>query len=138
MFWKEDTCFIHKEHSGINVINDEPEKKLNLIFFLYFLREWAEASKIYQFFYLCAKEIYLTHLALEYFKELTFKKKSKCNFIQSEAATRGVQWKRCFFWHRFFPVNFAEFLRTPILRNTSGWLFCTVMSQRLGRIKSQD
>ena len=49
MFWKEDTCFILKEHSGINVINDEPEKKLNLIFFLYFLREWAEASKIYQF-----------------------------------------------------------------------------------------
>ena len=49
MFWKEDTCFIHKEHSGINIINDEPEKKLNLIFFLYFLREWAEASKIYQF-----------------------------------------------------------------------------------------
>ena len=50
MFWKEDTCFIHKEHLGINVINDEPEKKLNLIFFLYFLREWAEASKIYRFF----------------------------------------------------------------------------------------
>ena len=73
-------------------------------------------------FRLCAKEICLIHLALEYFKKLTFKKNSKCNFIQSEAAPRGVQWKRCFFWHRFFPVNFAEFLRTPILRNTSGWL----------------
>ena len=57
MFWKEDTCFIHKEHSGINVINDEPEKKLNLIFFLYFLREWAEASKIYQFLTYVQKKI---------------------------------------------------------------------------------
>ena len=25
-------------------------------------------------------------------------------------------------WHRCFPVNFARFLRTPFLKNTSGWL----------------
>ena len=25
-------------------------------------------------------------------------------------------------WHRCFPVNFAKFLRTPLLQNTSGWL----------------
>ena len=25
-------------------------------------------------------------------------------------------------WHRCFPVNFAKFLRTPFLQNTSGWL----------------
>ena len=25
-------------------------------------------------------------------------------------------------WHRFFPVNFAKFLRTPFLKNTSGRL----------------
>ena len=24
------------------------------------------------------------------------------------------------FWHRFFPVNFAKFLRTPFSQNTSG------------------
>ena len=26
-------------------------------------------------------------------------------------------------WHRCFPVNFAKFLRTPFLQNTSGRLF---------------
>ena len=25
-------------------------------------------------------------------------------------------------WHRCAPVNFAKFLRTPFLQNTSGWL----------------
>ena len=25
-------------------------------------------------------------------------------------------------WHRCFPVTFAKFLRTPFLKNTSGWL----------------
>ena len=60
----------------------------------------------------------------------------------SEAATRGVLLKKVFFeilqnsqenicarasfliklrlWYRCFPVNFAEFLRTTILQNTSG------------------
>ena len=28
------------------------------------------------------------------------------------------------FWHRRFPVNFAKFLRTPFLQNTSGGCFC--------------
>ena len=27
-------------------------------------------------------------------------------------------------WHRCFPVNFAKFLRTPFLQNTSGGCFC--------------
>ena len=29
------------------------------------------------------------------------------------------------FWHRFFPVNFVKFLRTPCLQNTSGRLQST-------------
>ena len=60
----------------------------------------------------------------------------------SEAATRGVLKKLCsqkfrknqrktpvpvtlFFlslWHRRFPVNFAKFLRIPLLQNTPGRL----------------
>ena len=28
-------------------------------------------------------------------------------------------------WQRCFPVNFAKFLRTPFLQNTSGGCFCT-------------
>ena len=27
-------------------------------------------------------------------------------------------------WHRCFPVNFAKFLTTPFLQNTSGGCFC--------------
>ena len=29
-------------------------------------------------------------------------------------------------WHRCFPVNFAKFLRTPFLTNTSAGRFCSV------------
>ena len=28
-------------------------------------------------------------------------------------------------WHKCVPVNFAKFLRTPLLQNTSGWLLLT-------------
>ena len=31
-------------------------------------------------------------------------------------------------WHRCFPVNFAKFLRTPFLQNTSGQLLQTITS----------
>ena len=31
-------------------------------------------------------------------------------------------------WHRCFPVNFAKFLRTHFLQNTSGGCFCKVGS----------
>ena len=29
-------------------------------------------------------------------------------------------------WHRYFPVNFAKFLRTPFLQNTSGQLLLSL------------
>ena len=29
-------------------------------------------------------------------------------------------------WHRYFPVNFVKFLRTPFLQNTSGRLFLKI------------
>ena len=32
-------------------------------------------------------------------------------------------WHKCFLWHKCFPVNFAKFLRTPFLQNTSGGCF---------------
>ena len=37
---------------------------------------------------------------------------SVCNFIEK---------RDC--WHRYFPVNFVKFLRTPFLQNTPGRLF---------------
>ena len=33
-------------------------------------------------------------------------------------------------WHRCFPVNFAKFLRTPFLQNTSGRLLLFIVTQR--------
>ena len=64
--------------------------------------------------------------------------------VVSEAATGGVLLKKMFLkisqnskentcasvsflikkglWHRCFPVNFAKYLRTPFLKNTSGRL----------------
>ena len=30
-------------------------------------------------------------------------------------------------WHSCFPVNFAKFLRTPLLQNTSGGCFCKIL-----------
>ena len=34
-------------------------------------------------------------------------------------------------WHRFFPVNFARFLRTPFLQNTSGRLLLERISSEV-------
>ena len=31
------------------------------------------------------------------------------------------------FWYRFFPVNFAKFLRTPFIQNTSGRLLLELL-----------
>ena len=36
------------------------------------------------------------------------------NFISEDSPAQG------------FPVSFTKFLNTPILTNTSGWLFCTI------------
>ena len=39
---------------------------------------------------------------------------SACNFLKKRL------------WHRYFPVNFAKFLRTPFLQDTSGRLLLKV------------
>ena len=38
--------------------------------------------------------------------------------------------KHRFFWHRCFPVNFAKFLSTPFLQNTSGRLLLYLPGHR--------
>ena len=54
-------------------------------------------------------------------------------FLFSEVAGSGL--RVCKFikkrlQHRCFPVNIAKCLRTPLLQNTSGWLFlmCAVIT----------
>ena len=45
-------------------------------------------------------------------QRLVFNKFADCNLLKKSL------------WHRCFPVNFAKFLRTPILQNSSGGCFC--------------
>ena len=37
-------------------------------------------------------------------------------------------------WHRYFPVNFSKFPRTPFLQNTSGGCFCSLVGQDLSLV----
>ena len=53
--------------------------------------------------------------------------------LRPEATTRGVLWKKeaCSFitkrlWHRYFPVNFAKFLRTPFFIEHFWWLLLNI------------
>ena len=41
-------------------------------------------------------------------------------------------------WHRCFPENFARFLRTPFLQNTSGWLLQDVRLCYISLIETSE
>ena len=41
-------------------------------------------------------------------------------------------------WHRYFPVNFVKFLRTPFLHNTSGRLLLKKENRKNSRNKSKQ
>ena len=43
-------------------------------------------------------------------------------FFNKVASLRPATLSKKRLWHRCFPVNFAKFLRTPFLQNTSGQL----------------
>ena len=47
-------------------------------------------------------------------------------FFNKVAGLRPATLSKKRLWHRCFPVNFAKFLRTPFLQNTSGGCFCFV------------
>ena len=49
-----------------------------------------------------------------------------CNFILKKRL-----------WHRCFPVNFAKFLRTPFLQNTSGRLLLPTISHTFLALSTQ-
>ena len=62
------------------------------------------------------------------FKKETFLKKEQSLFFKKETFLKKELWHRC------FHVNFAKFLRTPFLQNTSGRLlpnFKTYLSDLL-------
>ena len=40
-------------------------------------------------------------------------------------------------WHRYFPVNFAKFLRTPFLTEHLRWLFLIICQGKFMRMKQK-
>ena len=65
---------------------------------------------------------------------------SICMIVHPEAATGGVLYEKVFFkisqnsqentgvfWHRYFPVNFTKFIRTPLLQNSFGRLLLFIL-----------
>ena len=106
--------------------------------------------------FLCSSFCYfLTNFFVYGFKGKVHKISLHISFnINSEAATRGVLWKKVFLkisqnlqkntcvrssfliklqaWrHRFFPVNFARFLRATFLQNTFEWLILWFISDTI-------
>ena len=49
-------------------------------------------------------------------------------FLNKGADVRTEALLKKIFWHRYFPVNFAKFLRVPFLQNTSGRLLLINLS----------
>ena len=59
---------------------------------------------------------------LRNFAKLTGKHQCQRVFFNKVAGFRSATLLKKIFLHRCFPVNFARFLRTPLLQNTSGRL----------------
>ena len=59
---------------------------------------------------------------LRNFAKFTGKHLCQRLFFNKVAGLRPVTLLKKSLWHRCFPVNFAKFLRTPFLQNTSGRL----------------
>ena len=63
---------------------------------------------------------------LRNFAKFTGKHLCQSLFFNKVAGAANLLKKRL--WHRCFPMNFAKFLRTPFLQNTSGGCFCYVLN----------
>ena len=59
------------------------------------------------------------------FVKLTGKHPCQNLFLNKVAGVRAATLLKKRLWHKCFPVNFAKFLKTPFLKNTSGWLLQT-------------
>ena len=73
--------------------------------------------------------------ALRNFAKFTGKHLCHSLFCIKVAGLRLQLYLKKRLWQRFFPVNFAKFLRTPFLQNTYGWLLLWMRSW-LGKTQS--
>ena len=74
----------------------------------------------------CSVEIGL----LKNFTKFTGKHLGQSLFFNKFASLRSATLLKKRLWHRCFPVNFVKFLRTPVLKNTSGRLLLTLIDTR--------
>ena len=69
-------------------------------------------------------EAFCKKSVLRNFAKFTGKHLCQSLFFIKVAGLRSATLLKKKLWHRFFPMNFAKFLRTPFLQNTSGGCFC--------------
>ena len=69
-----------------------------------------------------ARGVLWKEVFLEISQKFTGKHLCQSLFFNKVAGMRPATLLKKRLWHRCFPVKFAEFLRTPFLRNTSGKL----------------
>ena len=69
-------------------------------------------------------ELFCKKYVLRNFAKFPGKHLCQSLFFNKVAALRPVTLSKKRFWHRCFPGNFAKFLRTLFLQNTSGSCFC--------------
>ena len=67
-------------------------------------------------------EVFYIERCSKNFAKFTGKQLCQSLFFDKVASLRSATLLKKGLWHRCFPVNFAKFLRTPFLENTSGWL----------------
>ena len=63
------------------------------------------------------------------FSKFTGKHLCQSLFLNKVAGLRSATLLKKWLGHKCFPVNFAKFLRTPFLQNTSGWLPLNFLGQ---------
>ena len=74
-------------------------------------------------------EVFYKRSVLKNFAKFTGKYLCQSLFFNKVAGLRPATLLKKRLWHRCFPVNFAKFLGTPFLQNTSGQMLLTDVRQ---------
>ena len=100
--------------------------------FVIFLRsnwkdQWHEmGQKTYQKIQKQPPEVFFKKGVLRSCAKFTGKHMCQSFSLNKDAGLRPATLLKKRLWHRYFPVNFAKFLRTPFLQNTSGRLLLKI------------
>ena len=77
-------------------------------------------------------EVFCKQSVLQIFEEITGKTKCRSLFLNEVAGFRPTALLKKSLWHRCFPVNVADFLRTPFLMEHLWWLLRGLTSRLEG------